>query len=190
MSNVVTPPKEWKLATTGDTIIVDGDWRFPLEGESEAEHEIYVYDVVNYPSLLKIGIAKDSTRRRQGYYGKLLWRDQLPRRTAWMIEYLFMHSTYHRAHTSLPRCNVGNYQFDNAIPEIQAFYKEVGERTAGITEVRQISEDEAISTIRFIHDELTNNSVFSAVLSCGIRTFGGVPVGRSTVSIHRELKWT
>ena len=190
MINVVTPPQDWRVVSRGDTISLDGDWRFPLEGKSEAEYEIYVYEVLHYPSLLKIGIAKDSIKRRQSYYGKLLWRDKLPRRTAWMVEYLFMHSTYHRAHTCLPRGNVGNYQFDNALPVIQSFFKEVGESAAGITEVRQISEDEAVSTIRFIHNQLVKCCVFSAVLSCGIRTFHGSTIGRNTVSLHRDLKWT
>lgn len=191
MNNVVTPPQDWRVPVRGNTLIVDGDWRFPLEANSEASCEIYVYEVENHPSLLKVGIAKDATKRRQHYYGKLLWRYQLPRRTAGMVEYLFMHSTFHRAHSRLPRCNVGNHQFDDALPSVRSFVEEVGERATGTTEVRQISLDEATATIRFILDQLVNEGVFSAVQLCGIRTFGGgtVGVGRSTVTIHRDLRW-
>ena len=144
---VVTPPEDWRLVADGDTLILDGDWQFPLRGRSLAGYEIYVYEVSSFPSLVKIGIAKDSTKRRQRYYGELRWKRKLARRTASMVEYLFMHSTYHRAHTSLPRWNVGNYQFDSALPVLQSFFQESGENTSGLTEVREMSVDEATSTI-------------------------------------------
>lgn len=189
MTNVITPPDSWKLRSDGSMLILDGDWGFPLKQTSEEPYEMYVYEVKEFPQLIKIGITKDSKKRLEEYYGNLLWQKDFNKRTARMIEYLFMHSTYHRAHGSLPRWNVGNFFYDTALPVLKNFFDSVGHDSRGITEVRQMTCDEAEHTIDYIHNLLINKDVFEAISTCGIRTFDGTPGIRSTVTVKRDLTW-
>ena len=135
-------------------LILDGEWQFVLDAKSEKDYEIYVYEVKDFPHLLKIGIAKDSSKRKESYYGKLLWSKTMTRRDATLVEYLFKHATYHLAHNSPPKWNVGNFQEDNALDDLKVFYSKVGTETKGITEVRKISLNAAIATIEKIKNKL------------------------------------
>jgi len=189
MTDVITPPDPWKLRPDGSVLVLDGDWGFPLRQTSEEPYEMYIYQVKGFPELIKIGIAKDSKKRFEEYYGKLLWQKSFNRRNARMVEYLFMHSTYHRAHSSPPRWNVGNFFYDTALPVLKNFFDLVGHNSKGITEVRQMTYDEAESTIDYIHNLLINKDVFEAISTCGIITFDGTPGIRSTITVKRGLTW-
>ena len=189
MTSIITPPDSWKLKQDGSTIVLDGDWGFPLRGTSEEPYEMYVYEVREFPELVKIGIAKDSKKRLEEYYGKMLYQKSFNRCTARMIEYLFMHSTYHRAHSSPPKWNVGNFFYDTALPILKNFFDAVGHDSGGITEVRQMTSDEAVCTIEYIYSRLKNKGIFEAVSSCGIKTFYGSPGFRSTVTVERGQTW-
>jgi len=131
MTNVITPPDSWKLRPNGSMLILDADWGFPLGQTSEESYEMYVYEIKRFPELIKIGIAKDSKKRLEKYYGRLLWQKSLKKRTARIIEYLFMHSTYHKAHSSPPRWNVGNFFYDTALPALKNFFDLEGDNTGG-----------------------------------------------------------
>ena len=189
MSSVITPPDSWKLKPNGSAIILDGDWGFPLKQTSEEPYEMYVYEVKGFPELIKIGIARVSKKRLVKYYGKLLWQKSFNMRTARMVEYLFMHSTYHRAHNSLPRWNVGNFFYDTALSILKNFFDSVGHNSQGITEVRQMTDDEAERTIDYIYNLLINKDVFEAISTCGIKTFNDTPGIRWTITIKRDLTW-
>jgi len=189
MTNVITPPNSWKLKPDDTMFILDGDWGFPLRAASEEPYELYVYEVKGFSELIKIGIAKDSKKRLEKYYGKLLWKKMFNRRTAFMIEYLFLHSTYHRVHSSPPQWNVGNFFYDTALPVLKNFFDSVGHNSKGITEVRQMTFDEATCTIDYIQDLLINKGVFEAIATCGIKTFNGTPGIRSTVTVNWNLRW-
>ena len=189
MSSVITPPDSWKLRPNGSALILDGDWGYPLRQTSEEPCEMYVYEVKGFPELVKIGIAKDSKKRLVKYYGKLLWQKSFNLRTARMVEYLFMHSTYQRAHNSLPPWNVGNFFYDTALSILKNFFDSVGHNSQGITEVRQMTDDEAECTIDYIYNLLINKDVFETICSCGIKTFNGTPGIRSIITIKRGLTW-
>ncbi len=188
MNSVITPPDLWKLRPEGSTLILDGDWGFPLKRTSKEPYELYAYEVNGFPELVKIGIAKDSKKRLEEYYGKLLWQKNLNRCTASMVEYLFMHSTYHRAHRSPPRWNVGNFFYDTALPVLKNLFDSVGHDSGGITEVRQMTVDESKQTADYIHNLLLKD-VFEAISACGIKTFNGTPGTRSTITVKRGLTW-
>jgi len=188
MTSVITPPDLWKLRPEGSMLILDGDWGFPLRRTSEEPYELYAYEVKGFPELIKIGIAKNSKKRLEEYYGKLLWQKSFNRRTAGMVEYLFMHSTYHRAHRSPPRWNVGNFFYDTALPDLKNFFDSVGHDSRGITEVRQMTADEAEHTVDYIHNLLLQD-VFEVISTCGIKTFNGTPGIRSTITVKRGLTW-
>ena len=189
MSSIITPPDSWKLRPDCYAFNLDGDWGFPLRQISEESCEMYIYEVKGFPELVKIGIAKNSKKRHAKYYKKLLWRKSFTKRTARMVEYLFMHSTYHRAHNSPPVWNVGNFFYDSALPILKDFFDSVGHTSQGITEVRQMTDDEAESTIDYIHKLLINKDIFEAISTCAIKTFNGTPEFRSTVSIKPGLTW-
>lgn len=189
MSSVITPPDSWKLKPKDSVLILDGDWGFPLRQTSEERSEMYVYEVKGFPELIKIGIAKDSKKRIIKFYGKLLLQKSLNMRTARMVEYLFLHSTYQRAHNLPPRWNVGNFFYDSALPVLKNFFNSVGHNCQGITEVRQMTHHEAESTIDYIYNLLINKDVFEAILACGIKTFNGTPGIRSKIIIKRGLTW-
>jgi len=194
MNNIITPPDSWKLIPEDSVLILDGDWGFPLRETSEEPYEMYVYEVKGFPELVKIGIARDSKKRREKYYGKLVGQRNFNRRTARMIEYLFMHSTYHRAHNSPPRWNVGNFFYDTALPDLKNFFDSVGHDSKGhdykgITEVRQMTSKEAEYTIDYIHNLLMNKDVFETICACGIKTFDSTPGFRSTITVERGLAW-
>lgn len=189
MTNVVTPPDSWKLIPDGSMLTLDGDWQFPLRGTSEEPCEMYIYEVNGFPELIKVGIAKDPKKRREKYYGELLWHKSFNRRTASMVEYLFKHSTYHRAYSSPPRCNVENFFSDTALPILKNFFDSVGHNSSGITEVRQMTSDEAKRTIDYIYDLLIKKDVFEVISACGIKTFDGTPGIRSTTIVKRGLTW-
>lgn len=74
MTNAITPPVQWKLRSDGSVFVLDGDWGFPLKRISEAPYEMYAYEVKNFPELVKVGIAKNSKKRLEEYYGTLLWQ--------------------------------------------------------------------------------------------------------------------
>lgn len=188
-NSIVIPPSSWKLELDGSALVLDGDWGFPLRQISEEPREIYIYEVKGFPELVKIGISKDSKKRHAKYYKNLLWKKDFTRRTAGMVECLFMHSTYHRAHNSPPVWNIGNFFYDTALPILKDFFDSVGHNCQGITEVRQMTVDEAESTISYIHHLLTCNDIFGAISACGIKTFNGTPGIRSTVSIKRGITW-
>jgi hypothetical protein len=190
MSSVVAPPDSWKLRSDGSTFILDGDWGFPLRQTSEEPCEMYLYEVKGFPELVKIGIAKDSRKRFQKYYGKLLWQKRFNMRTARMVEYLFMHSTYHKAHHSPPPWNVGNFFYDTAISVLKNFFDSVGHNSQGITEVRKMTDYEAEHTIDYIYNLLKNKDIFEAVSACGIKTFNGNPGIRAVITIKRGLIWS
>jgi len=187
--SVITPPDSWKLEPYDSALILDGDWGFHLRQISEEPYEMYGYEVKGFPELVKIGIAKDPKKRHAKYYEKLLWQKSFNKRTARMVEYLFMHSTYHRAHNSLPRWNVGNFFYGTALPVLKNFFDSVGHSSQGITEVRQMTEYEAKCTILYIYNLLINKSVFEAISTCGIKTFNGTLGIRSVVTIKRDLTW-
>ena len=189
MNSVITPPSSWKLKLEGSALVLDGDWGFPLRQTSEDPCEMYVYEVKGFPELVKIGIAKDSKKRLVKYYKTLLWHKTFNKRTARMVEYLFMHSTYHRAHNSPPRWNVGNFFYDTALPTLKNFFDSVGHTCQGITEVRQMTDSEAECTIDYIYNLLIDEDVFEAISTCAIETFNGTPGIRSTVTIKRGLTW-
>ncbi|WP_320663881.1 PspC domain-containing protein [Prochlorococcus sp. MIT 1223] len=184
---IITPPKNWQINLTSGELILDGDWQFILEAKSEKDYEIYIYEVKDFPRLLKIGIAKDSLKRKESYYGELLWRKTMIRRNATLVEYLFMHATYHLAHKSPPKWNVGNFQEDNALEELTDFYSKVGMQAKGITEVRKISLDAAISTIENIENQLTSKFLRDVIQNFAISTW--LEGGRSTVSVTKDQKW-
>lgn len=189
MNNVITPPDSWKLEPYGSALILDGDWGFPLRQISEEHCEIYVYEVKGFSELVKVGIAKDSKKRRGKYYGKLLWQKRLNMRTARMVEYLFMHSTYRRAHHSPPPWNIGNFFYDTALSILKDFFDYVGHNYQGVTEVRQMTDNEAKCTIDHIYNILISNDIFDVISTCGIKTFNGVLGFRSTITINRGLTW-
>lgn len=110
-------------------------------------------------------------------------------RTACMVAYLFMHSTYHRLHNSLPRWNVGNFFYDTTLSILKNFFDSVGHNSQDITEVRQMTDDEAELTIDYIYNLLINKDVFEAISTCGIKTFDGTLGIRSTIKIKRGLIW-
>ncbi|MCA2003920.1 MAG: hypothetical protein LDL06_04050 [Candidatus Nitrosotenuis sp.] len=189
MTSAITPPDSWRLRSDDSVLVLDGDWGFPLKRISEEPYEMYAYEVKNFPELIKVGIAKNSKKRLEEYYGRLLWQKSFNRRTAGMVEYLFMHSTYHRAHSLPPRWNVGNFSYETALPVLRNFFDSVGHESRGITEVRKMTVDEAEGTIDYIHNLLINEGVFEAISACGIRTFNGTPGIRSTITIKRGLTW-
>jgi hypothetical protein len=189
MSNPITPPDSWKLRSDDSALIIDGDWGYPLRQISEEPCEMYVYEVKGFPELVKIGIAKSSKKRFARYYGKLLWQKSFNMRTARMVEYLFMHATYQRAHNSPPPWNVGNFSYDTALSILKNFFDSVGHNFHGITEVRQMTNDEAECTIDYIYNLLVNRDIFETISTCGIKTFNGTPGIRATISIERGLTW-
>ena len=193
IQNIVTPPRSWRITHDDSEIVLDGEWKFPLSDTSKDPLEMYIYKVMGHPDLLKIGISKNSKKRLEKYYGKMLWQKSFDRRTAKMVEYLFMHSTYHRSHYFLPLWNVGNFFYDTALPKLKRFYNLMGHNTPGITEVRQLTLVEAEKTINYVSDLLLNGGVFEAISECGIRTFArdNYPPsnGRSTVIVKRGMKW-
>ena len=189
-SHAVLPPDSWKVIPEDSQLILEGDWKFPLNAVSEDPFEIYVYEIEGFPELVKIGISKDSEDRQEKYYGQLVWKEKLDRRTASLVEYLFMHSTYHRAHNALPRLNVGNASSENLLPELKVFFDSVGKDSAGITEVRMMTTTEAICTIGYIVDILTANDLFDTVSQFGIRTWDEQGfTGRSTVTLEKGTTW-
>ena len=153
--SVITPPDSWKLEPYDSALILDGDWGFPLRQISEEPCQIYVYEVMGFPELVKVGIAKDSRKRRSKYYRKLLWQKSFNMRTARMIEYLFMHSTYQRAHHLPPPWNVGNFFYVTALRILKDFFDSVGHSYQGVTEVRQMTDNEAGCTIAVSYTHLT-----------------------------------
>lgn len=190
MSPKVTLPSiSWKLIQKNDELILDGEWEFPICSTSKQTYEIYIYEVKDFPELLKIGISKDSTKRTENYYGQLLWKGSFDKRTASMIEYLFMHSTYHKAHNSLPQQNVGNFAYATALPILKTFFDNVGHTSKGITEVRQMTFDEAKYTLKYIEDILITKDLFEVISICGIRTFEGLDGIRSVVTIKKGNTW-
>jgi len=189
MTNAITPPDSWKLRPNGSVLNLDGDWGFPLGQTSEEPYEMYVYEVKGFPELIKIGISKDPKKRLEKYYGRLLWQKSFKKSTARIIKYLFMHSTYHRSHSSPPRWNVGNFFYDTALPVLKNFFDSVGDNSKGITEVRQMTEDEAKSTIDYIHNILIKKDLFEAIVNCGITTFYGTPGFRPKITVKRGLTW-
>ncbi len=182
-------PESWKLTQENGKLILDGEWKFPFCATSEQLYEIYIYQVKNFPQLLKVGISKDSTKRTENYYGQLLWKENFDKRTASMIEYLFMHSTYHMAHDSLPVQNVGNFIYDTALPLLKNFFDSVDNESKGITEVRQITFDDAKNIIHHIYNYLTKNDLIDVISICGIRTFEGLDGLRSTITIKKGNRW-
>ena len=190
MSSMIFPPSSWKLGLDGSALVLDGDWGFPLRQISEEPCEMYVYEVKGFPELVKIGIAKNSKKRHAKYYKELLWQKSFNKRTARMVEYLFMHSTYHRAHNSPPPWNVGNFYYDTALPILKNFFDSVGHTSQGITEVRQMTDSEAVTTIEYIYNLLIYKDLFEAISACAIKTFNGTPGIRSTVLIERGLTWS
>ncbi len=71
----------------------------------------------------------------------------------------------------------------------QKFTDSVGHNSSGITEVRQMTSDEAKRTIDYIYDLLINKDVFEVISACGIKTFDGTPGIRSTTIVKRGLTW-
>ena len=188
-SKVTLPPISWKLLQKNDELILDAEWKFPICSTSKQTYEIYIYEVKDFPELLKIGISKDSTKRTENYYGQLLWKESFDKRTASMIEYLFMHSTYHKAHNSLPQQNVGNFAYATALSILKTFFDNVEHESKGITEVRQMTFDEAKYTLKYIEDILITKDLFEAISICGIRTFEGLDGIRSVVTIKKGNTW-
>jgi tetratricopeptide (TPR) repeat protein len=189
-SNSVVPPDSWKIIPEDSQLTLEGNWKFPLNAVSEEPFEIYVYEIDGFPELVKIGISKDSEDRQEKYYGQLIWKKKLDRRTAGLVECLFMHSTYHRAHNALPRLNVETISSENILPELKVFFDSVGKDSAGLTEVRVMTTTEAICTIGYIVDILTTNDLFDAVSTFGIRTWDEQGfTGRSTVTLEKGTTW-
>ena len=59
-------PENWKLQRnkTG-ALIVDAEWKWYLDAKSEEAWNIYIYEVKDTGNLIKIGIAKDATKRKE-----------------------------------------------------------------------------------------------------------------------------
>ena len=186
-NEIISPPKEWQIPIVDGDLVLDGEWQFILDAKSQKDYEIYVYEVKDFPHLLKIGIAKDSSKRKESYYGKLLWCKTMTRRDATLVEYLFKHATYHLAHNSPPKWNVGNFQEDNALDDLKVFYSKAGTETKGITEVRKISLNAAIATIEKIKNKLSTESLQDVIQEFAISTWE--EGGRSTISIQKKQSW-
>ena len=173
--NTVLPPDEWRIQGKPGRAYVDPEWRFFTEAKSEKPTFIYVYSVKEFPDLLKIGIAKNRTKRKEAYYKRCLFKREMPSRVATLVEYLFKHATYHRAHLCPPRWNVGNFQKDNALPELLEFF-DAYQDAPGSTEVRLMTLNEAKTTIDKIWDDVKwRLCVDELALKYGIQTFAETP---------------
>lgn len=183
---VVLPPDEWRINGSPGRVVVDGDWKFPLQAASEDDWQLYVYTVKGFPDLHKIGIAKDVLKRKEKYYGRCVRKWTLPKRDAVVVEYLFKHATYGLANKNIPRWNAGNADEENLRPEVQELWEQYPE-SKGLTEVRLISAEAAKTTLEQIQQDLNwHLKVGELVLKYGIQTFGGDLSGRGTVQIpHR-----
>lgn len=183
---VVLPPDEWRINGSPGRVVVDGDWKFPLQAVSEDDWQLYVYTVKGFPDLHKIGIAKDVLKRKEKYYGRCVKKWTLPKRDAVVVEYLFKHATYGLANKNIPRWNAGNADEENLRPELLELWEQYPE-SKGLTEVRLISAEAAKTTLEQIQQDLNwHLKVDELVLKYGIQTFGGDLSGRGTVQIpHR-----
>lgn len=187
---IVLPPAEWRLRPQKGRLIIDGEWRFLLEDQSLARHEIYLYEVKGHPSLLKIGIARDSSKRKEVFYGSLLWQKTLSSRVARLTEYLFLHATYHLAHSRPPLFNVGNYNDRHLLNSLKALLQDIGDNHSSFTEVRQISLEDAVSTINSIVHMITTRPLHEAITQFGIMTFCECAHGlRSVYEVPSALSW-
>ena len=73
-------------------------------------HQLYVYTVKGCPELVKVGIAKDSKKRKEFYYDELAFCVELPKRDIVLLEWLFHNFTYGLYSSEAPRMNVGHHQ--------------------------------------------------------------------------------
>jgi hypothetical protein len=189
---VVYPPSEWQIKPLASgKLLVDGEWSFFLEDQSLEEMWLYVYEVKGHPRLLKVGIAKDPERRKESYYGRLLWQALLPRRVARLAEYLFMHTSYHLSHMQPPRLNVGNFDDRGLRKSLLLFLQDVGVDCPGFTEVREVSLEEAVSTLASIIGDVTSRPLFDSVLRYGVNTFvgDGLRALRMNYEVRKDSQW-
>lgn len=189
-ANVIRPPEKWSLERNRNgSLVVDADWKFILDAKSDAEWQLYVYSIKNYPDLLKIGISKDAVKRKEKYYKKKLHLKKIPKREAIMVEHLFKHATYHLANTNPPRWNVSNIDEDNLIDEILEFSNDNYEGS-GLSEIRKMSLTQALNTLERIYTSVHEGFIDEAIEKWGIKTFDlkQVVEGRSSVEVP-HLRW-
>ena len=167
-------PKDWKLCRDkSGKLIVDGEWKWYLDAKSEESWNLYIYDVKDNDELIKIGIAKDARQRKERYYGRCRKIWELKRWEAILAEELFKHTTYHLHSTKLPKYNVGNIQKDSLLPSIIKLGDKYRE-SKGITEVRQMSAEEAIEIAQEIIIDIKEKiTIDNLILKYGIKTWQG-----------------
>lgn len=186
MDSPVTHP--WSLGPGEGDLQLDGEWKFVLAAKSEAPWHVYVYSVKGFPGLLKIGIAKDASKRKEEYYEKLLWTRTLTRRTASMVEALFKHASYRFAYTSPPKWNVGNWTPETAIKSIRQFSKQWD--GSGKSEVREMDLTAAVTMLDQITTDLDELPLASVIRRYGIKTFAGAGfTGRETITVSATERW-
>lgn len=188
---VVLPPVEWRISRRSSGVLeVDAEWKFYFAAKSEADWQVYLYSVKGHPELLKVGIAKDVLKRKEKYYSRCLKKWVMPRREAILVEELFKHATYGLHSTEPPQFNVGNMQRETVLPEIEELWGEY-EECSGFTEIRKISKEAAVATIKQIFNDVHwYLKVDELLLKYGITTFHGSPPGafRSEIEVP-HLMW-
>ncbi len=178
----------WSIGPGTGPLVLDGDWKFPLTAASETPWQVYVYSVKGAPNLLKVGIAKDAKKRKELYYGELLWVTTLPRRTAGLVEYLFKHCSYRFACSVPPQFNVGNWDPEALRPAVRDFSEQW--EAGGKSEVRELSLDEAVELLTSIAAELEAQPLCSVIRRYGIKTFTGAgAIGRDVFTVAEHVAW-
>ena len=68
-ADIVKPPIDWLSECDETSVVVGPNWKWILDVSDISDHELYIYAIKGWPQLLKVGIAEDSTKRKEPHYG-------------------------------------------------------------------------------------------------------------------------
>ncbi|MBN2824653.1 MAG: hypothetical protein JXQ76_04970, partial [Campylobacterales bacterium] len=145
------PYHKWALGEGAHQIT--GDYKFYIENKNQESCTLYVYSIRGFNNLLKIGITNNIIKRKEPYYGEILYQITDTREKLSFIEFCIQHATYHLANKNIPKWNVGNFDETNMIDSIKDFctvYPPMKGKCSGHAEVREIELSILIELIEYM----------------------------------------
>lgn len=183
---IVKPPIEWRPEITDEgEILVDANWKFFIEASSQKPQEFYIYSVIGFPELLKAGKSKKASKRKENYYGECLYSTKGSSVFIGLLEQIFLHSTYHRAHWKPPSFGVGNTDTETYNPSLKRFEAQYGE-PPGSSEIREMTLTEAKATVARITALLRKGEAHKCFAEFTIREQNGQRGFRNQMLIPNE----